>query len=147
MQLRNCFNEGMLWFWYVSLIFLFMKIILVICGFSRDVRAVDDFFVVCEVWCLCLACRTWSGHKSVVPLVAWVGTKLVDPLRACVKVADCCDPPSTGTLTCVKSIETCVETAFATVSEWFALADHFSFILVRTVRSSCIASSHLIKEA
>jgi hypothetical protein len=28
---------------------LFMKIILVVCGFSRDIRAVDAFFVVYEV--------------------------------------------------------------------------------------------------
>jgi hypothetical protein len=38
-----------------------------------------------------------------------VGTKVLDPLRACVKVADCCDSSSTGTLTCVKSIVMCVE--------------------------------------
>jgi hypothetical protein len=37
-----------------------------------------------------------------------VGTKVLDPLRACVKVADCCNPSSTGTLTCVKSLETFV---------------------------------------
>jgi hypothetical protein len=34
-----------------------------------------------------------------------------------VKVADYCDPFSTGTLTCVKSLETFVESAFATVPE------------------------------
>jgi hypothetical protein len=37
-----------------------------------------------------------------------VGTKLLDPLRACVKVADYCDLSSVGTLTCVKSLETFV---------------------------------------
>jgi hypothetical protein len=30
--------------------------------------------------------------------------KVLNPLRACVKVADCCDPSSTGTLTCIKSL-------------------------------------------
>jgi hypothetical protein len=34
-----------------------------------------------------------------------VDTKLLDPLRACVKVADYCDPSSVGTLTRVKSLE------------------------------------------
>jgi hypothetical protein len=33
-----------------------------------------------------------------------VGTKVLDPLRACVKVADCCDPFSTGTLTYIKTL-------------------------------------------
>jgi hypothetical protein len=37
--------------------------------------------------------RGMSGHESV------------GPLRACVTVADCYDPSSTGTLTCVKSLE------------------------------------------
>jgi hypothetical protein len=37
-----------------------------------------------------------SGHKSA------------GPLRACVKVADYSDPTSTGTLTCIKSLETFV---------------------------------------
>jgi hypothetical protein len=54
-----------------------------------------------------------------------VGTKVLDPLRACVKVADCCNPSSVVILTCVKSIETCVESAFATVSERFAILDWF----------------------
>jgi hypothetical protein len=33
-------------------------------------------------------------------------TKVLDHLRACVKVADCCDPSSVGTLlvTCVQSV-------------------------------------------
>jgi hypothetical protein len=35
--------------------------------------------------------------------------KVLDPLRACLKVTDCGDPSSTDTLTCVKSFETCVE--------------------------------------
>jgi hypothetical protein len=35
-----------------------------------------------------------------------VGTKVLDPLRACVKFVECCDPYSTGTLTCVKMLVT-----------------------------------------
>jgi hypothetical protein len=54
-----------------------------------------------------------------------VGTKVLKPLRACVKVADCCDPSSAGTLTYVKTIETCVESAFATVCVRSAIVDHF----------------------
>jgi hypothetical protein len=64
-----------------------------------------------------------------------------------VNVADSRDLSSIGILTCVKSIKTCVQSTFATVSEQFVPVDHFSFVLVRTVRLSCIASSHLIKEA
>jgi hypothetical protein len=37
-----------------------------------------------------------SGHESA------------GPLRACMNVADYCDPSSTGTLTCVKSLESFV---------------------------------------
>jgi hypothetical protein len=43
-----------------------------------------------------------SGHESA------------GPLRACVKVDEYCDLFSKGTLTCVKTIETCVESAFPT---------------------------------
>jgi hypothetical protein len=41
--------------------------------------------------------------------------QVLDPLRVCVKVADYYDPSSVGTLTCVKTIEMCVEGAFATI--------------------------------
>jgi hypothetical protein len=41
MQLWNCFDEGMLWFWCVSLVFLFMRIIFVVCGFNRDIMVMD----------------------------------------------------------------------------------------------------------
>jgi hypothetical protein len=34
-----------------------------------------------------------------------------------VKVTNCCDPSSVGTLTYIKSLETCVESAFATIPE------------------------------
>jgi hypothetical protein len=64
-----------------------------------------------------------------------------------VKVANRCDPSTASTLTCVKSIETCVENTFATISKRFVLADHFSFVLMRMVRSSCIALCPLIREA
>jgi hypothetical protein len=42
-----------------------------------------------------------------------------------VKVDDCYDPSSIGTLTCIKRIETCVESDFTTVCMRFAIADHF----------------------
>jgi hypothetical protein len=34
------------------------------------------------------------------------------PLRAYVKVDNCCDPFSLGTLTCIKTLETCVVTEY-----------------------------------
>jgi hypothetical protein len=54
-----------------------------------------------------------------------LGTQVLDPLRAYVKVADCCDSSSAGTLTCFKIIETCVESAFATVYVRYIIADCF----------------------
>jgi hypothetical protein len=44
-----------------------------------------------------------------------LGMQVLDPLTACVNIAGCCDPSSTGTLTCVETIEMCIESAFATV--------------------------------
>jgi hypothetical protein len=49
-----------------------------------------------------ISCRNLSGHVSA------------GPLRACVKVDECFDLSSVGTLTWVKMIETFVESAFAT---------------------------------
>jgi hypothetical protein len=54
-----------------------------------------------------------SGHKSVGPLSSYV------------KVADCYDPSSIGTLICVKSLEMFWESAFAPISNQFVIADHF----------------------
>jgi hypothetical protein len=45
-----------------------------------------------------------------------VGMKVLDPLRAYVKVADCCYPSFVDALTCIKSLEICVESNFATVT-------------------------------
>jgi hypothetical protein len=63
----------------------------------------------------CWAARGMIGHTSA------------GSLRACVKVADCCYPSSAGTLTCIKLLETCVESVFTTVSERFAIADCFFY--------------------
>jgi hypothetical protein len=56
-----------------------------------------------------------------------VGTKVLDPLRACTKVANCYDLSSTGTITYIKMIEICVESAFATVCVRFTIADYFFY--------------------
>jgi hypothetical protein len=47
------------------------------------------------------------------------------PLWTWVKIDDWCDPSSAGTLTHVKTIETCVESAFATICVQFAIAGCF----------------------
>jgi hypothetical protein len=73
-----------------------------------------------------------------------VGTEVLDPLRACVMIPDCCDPPSAGTLTRAKSLVTVLR-AFCHCIRTIRNSRSFSFVLVRTVRSSSIASSHLIK--
>jgi hypothetical protein len=54
-----------------------------------------------------------------------LGMQMLDPLRASVKVADYCDPSSVGTLTCFKTVETCVDSAFATVCVRSAIAGRF----------------------
>jgi hypothetical protein len=56
-----------------------------------------------------------------------VDMKVLDPLRTCVMVADCCYLSSTGILTCVKTIEMCVKSAFATVYMQFTIVDHFFY--------------------
>jgi hypothetical protein len=45
-----------------------------------------------------------------------VGTQLLDPLRAFMKVTYCCDPSSIGTLICAKTLATMLR-VFATVSK------------------------------
>jgi hypothetical protein len=40
-------------FWSVGLIFLFMKIILVVCGFNRTIGVVYAFFVVYGILLVC----------------------------------------------------------------------------------------------
>jgi hypothetical protein len=58
-----------------------------------------------------------------------LGTQVLNPLRACVKVIDCYDPSSAGSLTYVKMIETCVESAFTTVCVQSAIAGCFLLFL------------------
>jgi hypothetical protein len=72
--------------------------------------------------------------------------KVVDPLRASVKVVDCCDQSSVGTLTCIKMLVTVLR-AFCHRIQTIHNSGSFSFVLVRKIRLSCIESSHLIEEA
>jgi hypothetical protein len=60
--------------------FVVDDLILVICGFSRDIRV---------VYASLLFIKFWLFVESAGPLGTWVGTKVVDPLSACVKVTDC----------------------------------------------------------
>jgi hypothetical protein len=53
LQLRNCDNEGILWFLECSPYFIIDFIILVVCAFSRTIRAVYAFFVVYEIFVIC----------------------------------------------------------------------------------------------
>jgi hypothetical protein len=57
--------------------------------------------------CMCWSARGMSGHKSARPPKG-----LLYPFSAC-------------TLTCVKSLVTCVESVFATITERFTIADCF----------------------
>jgi hypothetical protein len=67
--------------------------------------------------CLCIDVRTLSEYFGTGPLWTWV------------KIDDWFDPSSTGTLTCVKMIETCVENAFVTVCVQSAIAGCFLLFL------------------
>jgi hypothetical protein len=104
MQLRNCFNEGLLWFWCVSLFCYLWRLFWL---FVALVKILGLCMLLCCLWsfgCLCSACRAWSGYESAGPLGAWVGTKVLDPLRAGVKVANYCHPSFVGTPSCVKTL-------------------------------------------
>jgi hypothetical protein len=95
--------------------------------------------------CLCLACSAWSGYESAGPLGAWVGTKVLDPIRVCMKVGDCCHPSSAGTLTYVKTLEMVLRAFYHRI--WMIHNSRsFSFILVRMIRLRlrlhCIKSSN-----
>jgi hypothetical protein len=52
-----------------------------------------------------------------------------------VKVANYCDPCSAGILTCITSLETCVESYFCHRTRTIHNSGLFSFVLVRMVRS------------
>jgi hypothetical protein len=94
---------------------------LVVRGFSRDIRVVDAFFVVYES----LVSVTLKWVRKYWSARGITGHKSAGPLRVCVNIADCCDPSSAGTLTCIKSLKMFYESTFATVSEQFAIADRF----------------------
>jgi hypothetical protein len=107
----------MLWFLDCSSYFLVDDIILVVCGISRTIRAVNASFLfmrfclfVSSLYNLQWVQKYWSAMRMSRHESAGL-------LKACVNVVDCCDPSSTCTLTCVKMIETCVESGFTTISE------------------------------
>jgi hypothetical protein len=104
---------------------------------------------LCCLWsfgCLCLAFRAWSGYESAGSLGAWMGTKVLDPLRVYVEVGDYCDTSSAGTLTCVKTLVTVLR---AFCHRVWTIHKGGSFLLFSWGRLGrvCIASSHLIQEA
>jgi hypothetical protein len=68
-----------------------------------------------------------------------VGTKELDPLRACVKIADCCDQSFACTLTCVKSLATMFESVVPPYPN--DSRESFLIVLVRMIRMSCIIKS------
>jgi hypothetical protein len=66
--------------------------------------------------------------------------QVLDRLRACVNVVDCCDPSSVGTLTCVKSLET-FERSLCHHIRMILYNGPFLLLLVKTIRMSCIIKS------
>jgi hypothetical protein len=90
----------------------------IVFGLCRIIRAYGCLLLLFMrlFWLFVLGVGHWSGYESTIAHGGNdLGTQVLYPLRACVKVADCCDPSFTGTLTCIKMIETCVENAFTTV--------------------------------
>jgi hypothetical protein len=107
------------YFWTPHLIWLFVTLV-------ELLGLVDAFFLVYKDFGVCAyLVRHWSGYERTGPLRAWVATKVVDSLRACVNVADYYDTSFACTLTFVRAIEAGVESSFATEHMWFAIADCF----------------------
>jgi hypothetical protein len=93
---------------------------------------------------LCLACRTLKWVQKYWSARGMSGHESAGPLRACVKIADCCDSSSTTALTCVKSLAMMFESVCATASERFAIVDHF-FLFWWGRLGRVASSSNLIK--
>jgi hypothetical protein len=148
MQLWNCINKGMLLFLECLSYFVVDDLILLFVTFVELLGLVYAFFYC--LWdyfsCLCLAVRHCSGYESAIdPWRGWFWAhKCWTLVRACVKVADYCGPSSAGTLTCIKMIEMYIE-RFCHCMCVIRNSGLLSFVLLRTFRSSSIASSHLIK--
>jgi hypothetical protein len=58
----------------VSTYFVIYETSFVVCGFSRDISAMNASFIIYSYFgCLWVVCSNLSGHASVGPLWAWVG--------------------------------------------------------------------------
>jgi hypothetical protein len=95
-------------FWCVDLILLLM-VLFFIYGFSRAINNVYAFFVDGVILVVCEQLVELEWAQKCWSTMGMRGHMSVGPLRACVKFNDYCDSFSTGTLTCVKTIETIVE--------------------------------------
>jgi hypothetical protein len=84
----NCINEGMQWFWCVSLLSCLWDY-LIVCGFNRTIMtcACLIFFFLRLFGCLCLIVEHWCE----IPMMRMIY------------------PSSAGTLACVKSLATMFE--------------------------------------
>jgi hypothetical protein len=141
MQLRNCINEGMLWFLECLSYFIVDVLILLFVAFVELLWLVYAFLLFMDIFCcLCLADRAWVG-TSVLVLCRHEWVLRYWSLWTWVKNDDWCDPSSAGTLTHVKTIETCVESASATIYVQSAIASCFLlFWWGRLGRVHCIKS-------
>jgi hypothetical protein len=99
----------------------------VVCGLCRTIRACGCLFLLFMrlFW---LFVFSWLDMECV--LQYWSSVDMSEyfntgPLRAWVKNDDWCDPSSAGTLTRFKTIETCVESAFASVCVQSTIAGYF----------------------
>jgi hypothetical protein len=114
----------------------------IVCGICITIRTcVCLLLLFMDIFgCLCLADSTWVG-TSVLVFVDMSEYFGIGPLWTWVKNDDWCDPSSAGTLTHVKTIETCVESASATVCVQSAIAGCFLlFCWGRLGRVHCIKS-------
>jgi hypothetical protein len=112
-----CRQRYVVIFWVLTLFYCWWPYF-VVCGFSRTIWLRISSFVVYEDFgCFWVACTTWSGHTSVGPWWARLGMQVLVYLGHewawnCWSHKGMFDSSSTGTLTYVKIIETCVESIF-----------------------------------
>jgi hypothetical protein len=105
-------------FW-VFILFYCWWIYFIVYGLCRNISACGCLLLLFMrlFWLFVFSCRTlkwvWKYYWPMMGMI-WAH-KWWTLLMPYVKVANCCDPSSAGTLTRVKPIETCVESAFATI--------------------------------
>jgi hypothetical protein len=112
-------------FWFFILFYCWWPYFIV-CGFCRTIRACECLLLLFMrlFWLFVFSYRTWVGTLVLVlcehewVLRYWSFVDMSEEWWLTWSI-------SSGTLTHIKTIETCVESAFATVCVRFAIASHY----------------------